>query len=407
MPSILKSLLAPLAILAAAALALAFRSSLGPQLSGLVFYAPYVVYGLGIGISLWFHRGRIFLLIAMLFVAYVGYEAGMAVGPGTFAARAVLVSIALFVPLNFLLVISLPERSVVHHRSYRWLLLVALEILLTQWVASAGRSAFSGTAWEGLLEHWLLSGMPPPLAAMIMAGALIVTFARSLPRTAPLEMATAGAIAAFYIACMGARHPAQFQIFMAAAGAMLLMAVLQESHRMAFRDELTGLPSRRALEERLRTLGSVYAVAMVDVDHFKRFNDTHGHDVGDQVLRLVAARLMEVGGGGKAYRYGGEEFAVVFPDRALKQVLPELDALRAGIESYRLALRGKNRPKDAETGRGRRGSSASSANEVSVTVSIGAAERGKWFPTPEDVILGADEALYRAKKRGRNRVVSR
>lgn len=406
MPSVLKTLLAPLAILAGAALALAFKRSLGPQLSGIVFYAPYVVYALGIGISLWFHRGRTFLLSAMLFVAYVGYEAGMAVGPGSFAARAVLVSIALFLPLNFLLVISLPERSVVHHRSYRWLLLVALEILLTQWVASAGRSAFSGTAWEGLLEHWLLSGMPPPLATILMAAALIVTIAKSLPRTAPLEVATAGAIGAFFVACIGANDPAQFQIFMAAAGVMLLMAVLQESHRMAFRDELTGLPSRRALEERLRTLGTVYTVAMVDVDRFKKFNDTHGHDVGDQVLRLVASRLMEVGGGGKAYRYGGEEFAVVFPERVLKQVLPELEALRAGIESYHLALRGKNRPKDAETGRGRRGSTAS-ASGVSVTVSIGAAERNKWFPTPEDVILGADEALYRAKKRGRNRVVSR
>ena len=58
-------------------------------------------------------------------------------------------------------------------------------------------------------------------------------------------------------------------------------------------------------------------MAMIDVDHFKKFNDTHGHDIGDQVLKLVAARLAQVEGGGIAYRYGGEEFAVLFPDRPI------------------------------------------------------------------------------------------
>ena len=64
--------------------------------------------------------------------------------------------------------------------------------------------------------------------------------------------------------------------------------VAHEAYQMAFRDELTGLPGRRALNERMQRLGRNYVLAMSDVDHFKRFNDTHGHDVGDQVLRLVA-----------------------------------------------------------------------------------------------------------------------
>ena len=102
---------------------------------------------------------------------------------------------------------------------------------------------------------------------------------------------------------------------MSAAGVILIVALLAESHRLAFRDTLTGLPGRRALEERLRSLGGRYAVAMVDVDHFKKFNDTHGHDIGDQVLKLVGARLAEVGGGGIAFRYGGEEFSRALPRR--------------------------------------------------------------------------------------------
>src|SRR5258706_12321492 len=92
---------------------------------------------------------------------------------------------------------------------------------------------------------------------------------------------------------------------MAAAGVILLVVVLQESHRLAFRDELTNLPSRRALEERLTGLGPAYAIAMIDLDHFKLFNDTHGHHIGDQGLKLVAARLPAIEAGGTSYRYAG------------------------------------------------------------------------------------------------------
>src|SRR5205807_420334 len=162
-------------------------------------------------------------------------------------------------------------------------------------------------------------------------------------------------------------------------------------------------PGRRALEERLRSLGERYAIAMIDVDHFKQFNDTHGHNVGDQVLKLVGARLSQVGGGGTAYRYGGEEFSVVFPDRDLAQALPKLEALRGAIERYRMAIRGEDRPKKAAEGSRLRGAGAPE-QMLSVTVSIGAAGPAESAPTPHHVIKAADEALYRAKKAGRNRV---
>ena len=83
-------------------------------------------------------------------------------------------------------------------------------------------------------------------------------------------------------------------------------------------------------------LGPRYVLAMADVDHFKSFNDTHGHDTGDQVLKLVAARLAQVKGGGRAFRYGGEEFTVLFPDRTLDEALPRWCARRAGSTRIRL-----------------------------------------------------------------------
>ncbi|WP_434594972.1 GGDEF domain-containing protein [Pseudomonas sp. R4-83] len=185
---------------------------------------------------------------------------------------------------------------------------------------------------------------------------------------------------------------------------MIAAAVAHEAYQMAFRDELTGLPGRRALNERMQRLGRNYVLAMSDVDHFKKFNDTHGHDVGDQVLRLVASKLSKISGGGRAYRYGGEEFALVFAGKTLEECMPHLEVIRESIASYSIQLRNQeNRPQDDLQGRQRRAGSGASA--VSVTVSIGVAERLEQR-TPEEVLKSADQALYSAKGAGRNCVMA-
>ena len=158
-------------------------------------------------------------------------------------------------------------------------------------------------------------------------------------------------------------------------------------------------------------------IAMVDVDHFKKFNDKHGHDVGDQVLKLVASRLAATPGGGRAYRYGGEEFTLLFPGRTREDALPHLEAVRESIEEARFALRSWKRPKKlpdgakpkskASKGKAAKGKgtkkTAAKGKQLSVTVSIGMAHtEGK---DAYDVVLKrADQALYRAKKKGRNQV---
>ena len=102
---------------------------------------------------------------------------------------------------------------------------------------------------------------------------------------------------------------------------------------------------------------------MTDVDHFKKFNDTYGHDVGDQVLRMVAARLKKVTGGGKAYRYGGEEFTIVFAGKTMEECQPHLEAVREAIENYAMQLRDKDsRPKNDEQGRSKRSGAAGRAS---------------------------------------------
>ncbi len=183
---------------------------------------------------------------------------------------------------------------------------------------------------------------------------------------------------------------------------IVCLAVILASHDMAYRDELTSLPSRRALNQLLLSLGRKYTIAMMDIDHFKKFNDTHGHDVGDEVLRMVASKISKVTGGGKPFRYGGEEFTVVFPGKSPDQVEAHLDALRQTIQNYQMTVRSKKRKDDKEAKKQRSKKSLTSHGKLSVTISIGLAERGGPIKTPEQVIKAADEALYRAKEAGRN-----
>lgn len=255
------------------------------------------------------------------------------------------------------------------------------------------------TRWPSLQADWLqLIQLAYPVFLLVFVGLLVQYLRRPRPVHAAQLVVLAGLL--LMLPQVFARHGA-LTVMVSLMMLALVVSVAQEAYQMAFRDELTGLPGRRALNERLQRLGRQYVIAMVDVDRFKAFNDTHGHDVGDEVLRLVASQLRKVGGGGRAYRYGGEEFALVFPGRDLDHCQPYLEAVRSSVESYPLQLRDKStRPKDAQQGRERRGSHA--ASMVSVTVSVGVAERLTTQRAPAEVIKLADQALYRAKAAGRN-----
>jgi len=204
------------------------------------------------------------------------------------------------------------------------------------------------------------------------------------------------------LVCLTTVKPGVLSVFyFSTAGLILLISVIEASYAMAFRDELTGLPARRALREDMLKLGSHYTLAMLDIDHFKKFNDRHGHDVGDQVLRMVAARLSNVSGGGRAYRYGGEEFTVIFPGKYADDAAHHLEELRKDVASSEFVLRGSMRPmrKPKKPRKGRK-----TLKKVSVTVSIGVAGRDGDNTKSQDVLKAADKALYRAKNAGRNRL---
>ncbi|MEM6794475.1 MAG: GGDEF domain-containing protein [Acidobacteriota bacterium] len=262
-------------------------------------------------------------------------------------------------------------------------------------LAAGPEALHTPPAWWPPSALWSL----PLLAAAVLAAAAIL-FAL-WRRRSPLEAGLLCALAA--VLCAIAR-PESARLYAAAAGLALLIALVENAFTLAFQDGLTGLPARRALEERLPQLGRTYALAMLDLDHFKKLNDRHGHEVGDQVLKLVASMLRRVPGGGQAFRYGGEEFTVVFAGKESSEAAVHLDALRQRIAARPFTVRSPGRAKSQPASRGAK--SGSVEKNLKVTVSIGVAQRGGRAESPEQVLKAADKALYRAKKAGRNRVHS-
>lgn len=185
------------------------------------------------------------------------------------------------------------------------------------------------------------------------------------------------------------------------AGLLMIVYSTSASHHLAFTDSLTLIPSRRALDLDFKDMDGKYTIAMLDVDHFKNFNDTYGHDTGDNVLKLVATLLMKTRGGAKAYRFGGEEFTILFKGKYAEDCLKELAEVHKSIANYKMVLRDSaSRPDDNKQGQLNRGHGAK-RRSVSITVSIGVAD-SRDASDPEEVLSLADEALYQAKDSGRN-----
>ncbi len=163
---------------------------------------------------------------------------------------------------------------------------------------------------------------------------------------------------------------------------------------MALTDSLTGLHNRRYLSthldsvmERMRDSEKPVSLLMIDVDHFKRVNDTYGHGVGDEVLHEIGQQILRnIRGFDLAARYGGEEFAVVMPDTPVEVALGVAERLCEKMASEPVHVTG-------------------SKDRIRVTLSIGVAVSEGLDETAKNLLKRADEALYEAKRAGRNQVI--
>lgn len=314
-------------------------------------------------------------------------------------------AVAFLLPLNLAICVSWRERRIFSEAGVLRLFFLVFQVVVVLRLSATRPELLEmlGSRAEAV------SGPLPPLVLLSLGVSALTLAGVAAWRGDALSQ---GCLAAALLGAWGGTVPMPGAMILSTAGAAaLFLATLMHAWRLAFRDGLTGLSARRTLDARLRGLSGDYALAMVDVDHFKRFNDTYGHEAGDQVLRLVARHLERVPGA-TPFRYGGEEFALVFPGRTTADALPALEALRAAIAGYPFRVRGPRRPGDrrgqkrrgAGEGDHKDGGQRNDDKDLRVTVSIGVADPAAAGDDPLQVLAAADEALYRAKRGGRDRV---
>ncbi len=396
-------LLLPGAAVLAVAAVLLHTSLLPGSATPLLDAYPYVILLAGIALSWRFHSSRALFGVLVLALA----ARALAIAPDHRATGfALFASIALLLPVNLAVLSFTRERGIISSDNGFRLAILALQALI---VALLCRPELAGLAslLERLWDNLRFTRLPAVDQFAFLAAASILLLRLLLYRQ-PLDAAFFWALLASFFGLQFSPTIRVAEAWLATGGFIVAGSVIETSYRMAYHDELTALPGRRAFNEALVRLGDRWALALVDVDHFKRFNDTYGHDVGDHVLRMVAARLARVTGGGQAFRCGGEEFAVIFPKSFAEEALPHLEDLRAAIEETSFTVRGRDRRSGPREGAERRAPERAKARESAVqaklTVSIGVAEPSARLHTAEQVVRAADKALYRAKAMGRNRL---
>ena len=374
---------------------------------------PSVPYGLtllALALGLWFGRERVIFSALPLGLANVAmlnvWPQVPASGPMWGIAYPAL---CLFMPVYLLSVAFFKDRGLLSHSGLLrllWLFLpfVAVIVAVDNTVSSAVQEGLAAALhfrpFHTDVDFW--SHLPQPAILLFAAVSLIIA-GRFIVRPSPMEGAMLGCVGATWAALHQVGNGAMPSLLLSTALLLLIVAVVHDAYDMAFLDELTGLPGRRALNAEFGRLGGRFSMAMVDVDFFKKFNDSYGHDVGDQVLQMVAMNLARVTGGGRAFRYGGEEFVVLFAGKDVEAVKRHLEDLREAIAVATFTLRDKDRPEAAPKDKNK-ADSGKAVKTVSVTVSIGLAGPSAEVSDPETVLKAADKALYKAKKAGRNRV---
>ena len=371
-------------------------------LQAILPYLPFVVFITGMGLSWIFHHSRefnLFLLFTIIYIALDNYIWNHELKVDSQLAYLLLVAL---VPINFIFNFLSRERGILNQYGIRRFLILAIQLYAVAWILEHPYPPIKEYLNFAYFNHHIFktTDITQPLLAVLIISAFFILF-----RLLQTSSILVSGILASFISITTALHfyqqPQLATLFILLAGILILISIVINAYSLAYLDELTNLPSRRALNQSISTLGKRYSIAMVDVDHFKKFNDKYGHDIGDQVLKKLASQLRQVRSG-KAFRYGGEEFTVLFKNKNINEAKLFCDELCKKVASSPFMLRNKKRPKNIKNNTQKR--KQHDAKPLSITISIGLSERTSELSSAEEVIKQADKALYKAKNNGRNQV---
>lgn len=389
-----------------------------PLAPSAIHFYYYAVFLCGALLAWRFRSSKVLFALVTLFLGHRALEFFFAGHPASSAGRTALQAVSILVPVNFALFSASRERGLNASSSLTRVCLLFLESTFVALLCRPGESSSTFFHPALLGKHWQHWTGIPSLGAVVSLAVIAFLLAQLWLYRKPVDGGLLWSIIAMLLAFHSGSYTLLATAYVATAALILATSVIENSYVLAYHDELTGLAARRAFNDALLDLQEPYAIAAVDIDHFKSFNDTYGHETGDQVLRMVASCLAKVEGGGRTYRVGGEEFSILFPRKSLQEIFPYLESLRANIEGTVFRVRAaqerrhtshgtdRRKPVTRKNVKSRRPSLVDANQELGVTISIGAAGSSEKMKDAEDVIRAADKALYRAKAAGRNRIVS-
>lgn len=381
---------------------IAFETSLIPNYAYyFLWQSTFVFLLLALALSVYFNKSKLFVLL--LFPLFFNLALAF---PTTFFDKLSVTAFWHIAPLctalGFLIIYALQERGLFSSfglvRSG-----IGLFFLIIAYLALKNFSPEMQKALSSSLLHVSLSKLTKAsdFVTIISFISLLFIFLISLLFETKSQKAPFWMLLSQMIAFLFLHDKNSFILFSLVTSLIAIAALSQDAYRMAYVDTLTGIPGRRALEEAFLRLGSNYTLAMVDIDFFKKFNDKFGHDIGDDVLKLIATELSHVKNGGKAFRYGGEEFTILFRGKKKEDCILALEEMRESIFKRGFILRDKERP--SKTPKQINEKKPAKKERLSVSIGVACGIRGK---SPEEIIKLADNALYKAKESGRNCLIS-
>jgi len=362
-----------------------YLSHVPPEARLLVAVLPYALALVGLLLAVLFNKSKLFFTLLVV-TAALGVM-GTRQSDNRFYDLLFFCT-GLLVPLNTLFFANTRERGILSTPGRVKMVLLGAEALLLfycllfqeTWLSALRQAAIFPAALQRALA-------PDDLVAVLFLLALLVFILRDFLKRDSNQSVQFFSLAAVLMAMLKPEDVLWYSLFLSGSALFHLLTLVQKSYTMAYLDDLTGIPGRRALNEDLQKLSGLYTLAMADIDHFKQFNDKHGHDIGDEALRHVARTMKRALRGGRLYRFGGEEFAVIYPGKDTAHAQINLEEIRRKVETEPLVLR----------------SPKGTSRKLMLSLSLGFAESSA-DSRPPAVLKLADQALYRAKEKGRNQV---
>lgn len=371
---------------------LAARAELsGDAVQSMIKVLPYIIALLALFMSIWYQNSNSLYLICFILVSYIFLSVSVMKPP---MLLEVVTMVSILLPINAVWLGFSKERGIFSTYGRNKAIIVLGQII---WIF-INMMGKSGIPVSASLEQAYIGLKAPSIALYVLA--ICVLLASYILKNQYLNLVFVAVLLTSIISLYFAHKQVLSAVFISAIFVIFVLAILDISYSLAFYDVLTGVLSRRALEQELLKLRNKYAIAMVDLDHFKHINDKFGHDVGDEVLKMVASLLRRTSGHAKVFRYGGEEFVLLFSGQGYNEIMPQLERMRKAIERRPFIVRAEDRPKQKPDNV--KSVTVKERETINVTVSIGVAQKNDLLKTCNDVIRKADEALYKSKNGGRN-----